>query len=171
MKTTFLLFIPLFFFACSSSGTNSLSAVDYNDAIIGEQNKIIEHILAMSNATYDIDLADEHRVRIIEQCDASIAVVSAMDAYDGNSDLRDGAVNLFKFYKEIATTDFKRILEILDNDELTDEDYDELDQIDASISSRETPLDKAFQGAQAEFSKKHNLTLLKNQYQDQLDGL
>jgi hypothetical protein len=148
-----------------------MSAVDYNDAIVNEQNKIIEHILAMSNATYDIAESDQHRLKIIEQCDSSIAIVGAMEPFDGNSDLRDAAVNLFRFYKDIASTDFKRILDILDMDEPTDADYEELDQIDAKIAERELPLDAAFQNAQKAFSDKHNLQLLKNEYQDAIDGM
>ena len=125
----------------------------------------------MSNATYDIAESDQHRLKIIEQCDSSIAIVGAMEPFDGNSDLRDAAVNLFRFYKYIASTDFKRILEILDMDEPTDADYEELDQIDAKIAERELPLDAAFQNAQKAFSDKNNLQLLKNEYQDAIDGM
>jgi hypothetical protein len=78
---------------------------------------------------------------------------------------------LFRFYKDIASTDFKRILDILDMDEPTDADYEELDQIDAKIAERELPLDAAFQNAQKAFSDKHNLQLLKNEYQDAIDGM
>jgi len=170
MKRFFFLLIPTIFFACGSK-SSQMSAVDYNDAIINEQNKIIEHILAMSNVTYDIAESDQHRLKIIEQCDSSIAIVGAMEPFDGNSDLRDAAVNLFKFYKDIASTDFKRILEILDMDEPTDADYEELDQIDAKIAERELPLDAAFQNAQKAFSEKHNLQLLKNEYKDAIDGM
>ena len=170
MKRFFFLLIPTIFSACGSK-SSQMSAVDYNDAIVNEQNKIIEHILAMSNATYDIAESDQHRLKIIEQCDSSIAIVGAMEPFDGNSDLRDAAVNLFRFYKDIASTDFKRILEILDMDEPTDADYEELDQIDAKIAERELPLDAAFQNAQKAFSDKNNLQLLKNEYQDAIDGM
>jgi hypothetical protein len=46
-----------------------------------------------------------------------------------------------------------------------------LDQIDAKIAERELPLDAAFQNAQKAFSDKHNLQLLKNEYQDAIDGM
>jgi hypothetical protein len=170
MKRIFFLLFPLFLFACGAAA-NKRAAIDYNDAIVGEQNKIIEHTLAMSNSTYDIAVADEHRLKIIEQCDASIAVVGAMEPFDGNYDLRDAALNLFKFYKEISTEDFKNILEILAMEEISDEDYQQLEAIDASISKREAPLDAAFKKAQKAFSEKYNIELLKNEYQDALDGV
>lgn len=170
MKRFFFLLIPAIVFACGSK-SSQISAVDYNDSIVNEQNKIIEHILAMSNATYDIVECDKHRLKIIEQCDSSLALVGAMNPFDGNSDLRDAALNLFKFYKDIASNDFKRILEILNMDEPADADYEELDQIDAKIAERELTLDASFQNAQKAFSEKHNLELLKNEYQDALDGL
>jgi hypothetical protein len=143
---------------------------EYNDAIVIEQNKIIALVLEMYNSSDDIDLAEASRLKIIEQCKKSIDIVGAMEPYDGNTDLRDAAINLFKFYKDIASVEFKRLIELLNKEELTDVDYEEIDVIDMNVSSRETPLDEAFAKAQRDFSNKYNLTLEKNEYQDAIDG-
>jgi hypothetical protein len=170
MSRVKVLLLPVFillFAACS----NKSSAVAYNDTIVEEQNKIIEHILAMSNAVYDPTTAEMHRQKIVEQCDISIAVVSAMDAFEGNTELRDAALALFKFYREIALQEFKQMLQILAQEEITEEDLQKLTDLDERISIRETPLDEAFHNAQSAFSNKYNLMLQRNQFQDAIDGL
>jgi hypothetical protein len=169
MKSVIFLLLPFFIFGCSS-GSNEMTPIEYNDAIVNEQNKIIAHILEMSNSAFDITIAEAHRMKIIEQCDVSIALVEAMDAYDGNSDLRDAALNLFKFYREIASAEFREMLELLDKEEVGDAEYDALNLIDQQIAQREAPLDAAFQKAQLQFSEKYNLMLQKNQFQDAIDG-
>lgn len=170
MKNLVLFLFPVLLFSCGS-GSNKLTPLDYNDAIVNEQNKIIEHILSMSNSAFDITIAEAHRLNIIEQCDASIAVVESMQPFEGNSELRDAALNLFRFYREIASLEFREMLELLDKDEVTDVEYDALNLIDQRIAVKEAPLDAAFQKAQKQFSEKHNLMLQKNQFQDAIDGL
>lgn len=170
MKRFFYSFLPFLFFACSGSTNNSMTANEYNDSIVSEQNKIIENIIKMSTDFANFEIADGHRMKIVEQCDLSINVLNAMLDYEGNTELRDGALALFKFYKEIAEKDFKRMLEIISIDEATEEDFAELARIEQDIAKRELPLDKAFQKAQKDFSEKYDMMLEKNEYQDLIDG-
>jgi hypothetical protein len=147
-----------------------MTPVEYNDAIITEQNKIIEHILMMSNNVLDPDLAEKSRLSIIDQCENSISLLELMSDYEGNTELRDAALNLFGFYKDVASNEFKQMLNILKSPELSKEDYEALALLDQKIAAKEEPFDLAFQSAQMNFSMKYNLQLQKNQFQDAIDG-
>ncbi len=169
MKFFFLLFISVLFLACSSDEVTK-RAIAYNDAIVTEQNNIVARIVDMSNALSNPNLSEMYRIKIIDQCDKSIGLVSKMESFEGDLAMRDAALDLFRFYREIAANDFKVILEIYALPELGESDYRRLYELEEEISMREELFDLGLKKAQKGFSDKYNLTLQRNEQQDLVEG-
>lgn len=173
MKTTTIL-LSLSFLVIQLIGfSQNSTAIEYNDKIISEQTKIILLTLEMNDyLETDLVKCEEIRVEIIKQCESSIGVVQKMSAFEGNSDLKNAAVNLFTFYKETYTTEFLQLIEILNKGELiTDDDIIALTEISELVANKEIPIDAAFEKAQNEFAERHNFVIEENELQQEIDEM
>lgn len=157
----------------SCGSKEDMTPIQYNDKIVGEQNKIIEKILAFSNnASEDFAVMDKSRLEAVEQCKSSIKIVEAMKDYEGNTQLRDAAVNLFKFYQQISEESFKEMTDIIKKGaDITQDDLNRLEEIQAEMDGKEGTLDAALAKAQDDFSAKYNFSLKRNDVQDQIDEM
>ncbi len=171
MKTfLFLLSVLFVLFSCNM---DKMGPVEYNDAIVGEQSKITEKFLSLMN-TFETDLAqcEPLRLDILKQCDESISIVSAMSDYNGSTRMRDAALALFNFYKEINSNEYKEMLDILQKgEEITKDDIARLTELEQLIASREIPLDAEFQNAQQEFATQNNIQIRENKLQKEIDSI
>lgn len=166
----FVLFISVL---TSCSLKPALSPVEYNDKIVGEQNKIIqavfEYIDAVSNGKKD---AESTRRTLVTQCKRSLEIVQSMEDYEGNVRLRDAAVDLFKFYLKLSEESFKEISEINEKGEdITLQDLERLEVLESEMDKKEVKLDNALSSAQEEFAKKYNFKLGDNKLQKEVDEL
>lgn len=168
----FLLPISMLFvlFSCNM---DKMGPVEYNDAIVGEQTKITEKFLVLMNQVEsDLDQCEPLRFDIIKQCDESISIVSAMSDYNGSTRMRDAALALFHFYKEINMNEYKEMLDILKKgEEMTLDDVTRLSELEQQITSRETGLDAEFQNAQQEFAMQNNIQIRENNLQKEIDAI
>jgi hypothetical protein len=173
MNQLILLFLGVWIFtSCGNFGQKS-SAIEYNDAIVAQQNLIIEKMLSFSTAAQiNSASAENERKQLVEQCQASIQVLKNISDFEGNTELRDRGIDLFQYYKRIAENEFGEMLAIVSQDALdfTEEDFTRLEYLEHQISENELPLDAAFQEAQQEFAKKHGLPLVPNKYQEIIDA-
>jgi hypothetical protein len=163
----FLLFV---LFACNM---DKMGPIEYNDAIVGEQTKITQKFLELINSVEsDLDKCEPLRLDIIKQCDESIAVVSAMSDYNGSTRMRDAALALFHFYKEINMNEYKEMLEILKKgEEMNIDDITRLTELEQQITGRETGLDAEFQSAQQEFAAQNNIQIRENELQKEIGAI
>lgn len=173
----------LFLTSCNSGGSKLMdelsnissgpTALEYNDSIIAAQNRIIEKFLAFGQS-FDggMDQAESIRQETIKVCEASIKTVSSMKPYEGDNSLRQAALDLFKFYKEVSSNEFKQLQDILMKDDIGMDDLTEMDEINKQISEKETVFDEKLKAAQETFAAKHGFMIeSKNKYQDQMDEL
>ncbi|MCX6556078.1 MAG: hypothetical protein NTW95_01370 [Candidatus Aminicenantes bacterium] len=164
--------LALFFVVhCGSSN----KAINYNDRIVGYQNKIIEKMLALADSFSQANPA-AMQVKLLAlngQIDESLAVVSRMQDFKGNTRLRDAAVALFEFYRDIAAAEYAELVDILGKGtgNVTDGDRDRLQEIQSNITAREAEFDKELQEAQKEFALKYNIEVTENKYQKKIDGM
>ena len=177
MKKTFsgLVFMVIAFFAVRYFIGGGSAALNYNDRIVDSQSKIILKIFDLANAfeKSDPDEMDAKLEDLQAQIDESLTTVSAMESFDGNTRLRNGAIELFKFYKDISQEEYKEIVEILSQpqSDITYSDYNRLQEIQKDIEEREVDLDKELQAAQQEFAKIHGFQIKANKYQKQIDQM
>ena len=77
MKSLFILFISIL--STTATFASDADAIDYNDKIVTEQNKIGEAILAFSSNPNDFTL---NQIKI--QADEGLEVLNSMKPFEGN---------------------------------------------------------------------------------------
>ncbi len=170
-----LVFVVIVFFAIRYFVGGGSGAIKYNDRIVDCQNKIIVKLFDFFNALEksESDEMDEKLLELQTQIDDSLAVLSAMESYDGYTRLRDAAIELLKFYKDIAQEECQEIVEILSQpqSDITVSDYNRLQEIQRDLGDGEADLDKELQEAQQEFAKMHGFQIKPNKYQKRIDQM
>ena len=156
-------------FLCSCGQT----PLEYNDIIIEEQNKITGFMLESGDCLdSDFSSCDALRMKTIAQCDASISAVESMPDYEGNTRLRDAAVALFKFYKDMNENEFKEMIDtIMKGDDITEADIVRLTVLEEQISQTEVALDEELDQAQQEFARTNGVEIGVNELQEEVDSL
>jgi hypothetical protein len=162
------------FFIFKYAGGSS-AAIKYNDQIVSNQNRIIEKVFPLSQAFQTGDQADmEAKLETLKiQIDQSLAAVSAMKAFKGNIELRDSAIDLFKFYRTIADNEYTEIINIISlaRNNITEYEKNRLIEIQSSLTSREREYDNRLQAAQSRFAGKYGIKIKENKYQKDIDRM
>ncbi|MFH0893118.1 MAG: hypothetical protein V2A54_01680 [Bacteroidota bacterium] len=164
------------FLAFQSCGKkSSLTPIQYNDSIVGIQGKIIKAILDLS-ATFEGRNAaemDASYSKLKTIIDDAITNVSKMEEYDGSTELRDAAKELFEFYKSVVGKEYGEMITILKkkDTDVTEADIKRIDEISADISKREKALDEKFAKAQEKFAKDNNIQIKENELQKDINKL
>ncbi len=175
---TMLSFLLITLASCGKNESKDVKPVmtplDYNDAIISEQSKIINAMLDLSKA---FEKADETNMEdnlelLTKQAKSSIEALEKMEPFEGNNTLRASAIALFEFYKSLSENEFDEIADILKKkSEITGEDSNRMDELNRSIVERETVLDKNLSEAQHAFATKYGFGIEKNKLQNKIDSL
>lgn len=173
MKLTLALFTLAFLLLQSCNLNKTTSAVEYNDKIITEQTKVIQLTLDMINyIETDLAKCEELRLEIVKQCEKSIGIIEKMEPFDGDSQLKNAALDLFKFYKQTYSVEYKKLIEILNKgEEITQEDITEITDISTDIEKKEVDLEDKFEVAQNAFAKKYNIQIQENSLQKEIDAI
>lgn len=167
MKKTFVfLFIVLSFIACKQAkGPNGVvyaTVSQYNDYIISRQAYILKSFKNMADMiSSDKNLA-LNMLSIASQKSLETAKeVEGMPAWKGNTNFRDKAVDMFNYYGKTYSTDFKELIQLASNPEITETQRAALKEKGDAIDQEEEKMNKAFLDAQKEFSAANNLRLEK----------
>ncbi len=155
------------------------NALDYNDAIVGLQTKIMVEILKISEKN-DVYEMRQQLVIIQDEIKASSMILNKI-YYDGDnsSKFKQKAQKLFNFYDRIFNNDYEKLLDLLDvvNNE---EDYDvannaylEVNSIIDTFSKEEEVLDEEFSQAQKNFARDNRIFIdpAAHPLQEQIDNL
>jgi hypothetical protein len=161
-----LLLLPLFAAA-------QTDPVVYNDKIVAYQNDIVSGMLNLNEAinveTSTRESIETLRVQLVKTAQTSIANTQKMSAFEGSSELRDAAVALFKFYEGVIKDEYRQMIDILYKEDITEEDFVNLDNLLQRVTEEEVAYDERFQNAQAAFAEKHGLELMENELQEEID--
>ena len=102
-------------FSLYSCKPSKEDAIKYNDQIIDEQSALNLKIEALNKSFKKWSSADSMDicwVNALDQAEKSLKKLDEMKNFHGNSDLRIGAINLFKVYKAVITNEFKEMVRI-----------------------------------------------------------
>lgn len=168
--------LPLFAFSfllLQSCATDSQKAIEYNDAIIKEQSKIIELSLDLvESMDTDISKCKEIRLDIVKQCDESLAAIKKLKGFEGSERMKNAAIELFSFYKKIYSNEYKQMFDILDKGvDITEEDLAFIQKMEVDVTKQEEKLDKEFADAQQELATKFNFQMEENENQQKIDAI
>lgn len=165
----------LFISACVSSGLSQTfkTAVEYNDYIVAEQDKIGEKIMEFNTLIEDLnstkELANNKIQEVLKVIKSSIAAIEKLSDFEGNKELRQTTLDLFKYYEKCIGVYYVEIINIIYAAELTDDSTVQLQKIMDKITSEEKILDENFSKAQNNFAKAHNFQLIDNELQKEID--
>jgi hypothetical protein len=137
------------------------TGVEYNDYIVNLQMGIMNSITDFT-ATFDSTsktYTESKRLALVNNSKNSLAKLKLMPAFKGNMSFRNAAIKLFEFYQLIAETDYKKMVDILFKEKITDADKAIMDELVKSVTEKESVFDKAFLGEQKKFAKENNFTL------------
>jgi|GEM_PF-710390 len=157
-----------------SNKTTFATAVEYNDFIIGQQEKVIKAVLSMSDVMNaekinNDDLKAKYDV-FGKECKKAMDTIKTMDEFNGNKTFRDESIKLFEFYYEIYQKDYKELVDILvKGDKISKADIARMKEIQESITKRENVRDGAFAEAQNKFAAENNMQIVPNDVQNQID--
>jgi hypothetical protein len=157
-----------------SGKTTFTTAVEYNDFIIGQQEKVIKAVLSMSDVMNAEKINnDDLKARYADfgkECKRALDTIKTMDEFNGNKAFRDEAIKLFEFYYEIYQKDYKELVDILvKGEKIADADVARMKEIQESITQRENVRDGAFADAQNKFAAENNMQIVPNDVQKQID--
>jgi len=156
-----------------SSGGSSAGAVAYNDRIIAMQTRVVRGMIDFSKSfdAGDKSVMEKKYKELLSTIQGVIKEAQSIEGFDGNTQFRDAAVEMFSFYDSIAKKEYKEIMDILTKETPDETDLPRINEIVTSISQREEQLDRKFQGIQQAFARKHNIMLMDNKMQKQIDNL
>ncbi len=166
MKKLFLLLLVIPFAASAQT-----TAVEYNDIIVDEQNKIGQRIIDFNYAVESGEEMDMPLKLILEQIAVSIEVVEKVNPWEDGAALKNSALSLFRFYKSIVSKEYQEMVDILKKENIAESDVTRLDKLLADITEREAKLDADFSYQQEAFAKRWNIELTPSELQDELDGI
>ena len=151
------------------------NAVDYNDFIFKEQEKIVNSAMSLSEALQSgkSDVINIKYKEYGEQAKSSLDTVKQMGAFNGNTSLRDEATRLFQFYYSLYQNEYKEMIRIiLKNVKIaTKQDKSQLTKIQQQVEIKESRRDSAFAIEQSKFAAANNMQIMQTEMQNKIDSM
>lgn len=169
-----LLLLFTFVLLSNSKAQNFSTPVEYNDYIVNSQNELIE-LLLVFNEEVSADGAEKDSLLVLAdqmtlKAKSLVTKVQAMSDYEGNWDLRNSALELFQFYVATFSNEYREMIELIFAPELDEATLTKLNEILEKVTNTEAYYDNKFAEAQQAFAKKHNIELIENELQEEVDG-
>lgn len=162
MKNQRLFFAAILYLACNTLMAQNPAAVKYNNRVIKEQHSVTPLIVSFFHNHLKKHIAPEvikkEKEKIELKLDRGIARLQAMDGFEGDTKLRDAAIDWFKLYKRSFDVEYEEVIPILTKKDKTEDDKLKLKTLREKLLSEEEEIDIKFEMAQEQFAAKHKLT-------------
>ena len=137
----------------------------YNDAIINEQHGIAEEFVDFFSKFKTGKLEDlkAERLDLIQKLNLATERVKAMPDFKGDYAFRDGALELFYFYKSTLDLEYDQMIHLIADRDRSAEDLAKLRAFRDDLVKREEEIDNKFEAIQVAFAKKHDLELVSSE--------
>jgi len=155
-------------------GVPKKTALEYNEYIIGEHNKIMIKMLDFSKAFESGEgRRMEHSLNIMQkQIKSSIEMLSKLEPYEGDDKFKEAALELFEFYDSISDDEFQEMADIQKKKgSQTIEDRDRMNELSRGVAEKEKVLDMNLYNAERAFASKHSAQLQNNKLQDSINKM
>ncbi len=135
----------------------------YNDYLVSQQNRIIQRFRKLNTAyeSYDREKIESARQSLIATIDSVIAEVEELPPYEGDIELRDAALEMFRYYGELSENELKDIGDLLakGESEIREEDVDEMDRLYNQFRKEIKSYEIRFADAQRAFANQHGMKI------------
>jgi hypothetical protein len=162
MKKLQLVLLLLFTLGSIQIFAGKPNPAKYNNKIVSKQHKVVDGFKAFFK-TFEKGTKEkmhQEREELLILVNSSITEIKAMDGFDGDTQMRDGALTLLYFYKSGLESDYHIMIELIANRERSKEDHAKLEAYKDSLIANEKIHDDKFEAIQIAFAKKHKLDLL-----------
>ncbi|MFL5728635.1 MAG: hypothetical protein ACJ75J_04015 [Cytophagaceae bacterium] len=134
-------------------------AKKYNDKIISEQHKVTPKMIKFYQSFKTASLEDlqKQRTMLVSMLDKSLKKIKAMDGFENDTKLRDGAVELLEYEKSNLENEFKAMIPLIANKQRSKEDNEKLEKFKNELISKEEEMDSKFAKIQEDFTARHKL--------------
>lgn len=165
VKTTTLSVFTMFIMAASGCKPTPKEAADYNEKIVVEQQAIIEklNVVDASLKNYRPVEMDSAYAAADKQISLSIIKLQKVEAFNGSTDFKDSALNIFKLYQELLHNEYKELITILkkSEEEYTLEDELRANKLHSDIIEKLSNAYEDIIAIQTAFAEKYNIVLNK----------
>jgi hypothetical protein len=137
-------------------------AVKYNNRVIKEQHSVTPLIVSFFHNHLKKHIAPDiirrEKEKIETKLDKGIARLQAMEGFEGDTKLRDAAIDWFKLYKRSFDIEYEQVIPILTKKDKTEDDKQKLKTLRDKLLAEEEAIDIKFEMEQEAFAAKHKLT-------------
>ena len=141
------------------NGEEYKTAGQYNDYIADRQEEVLDMIKKFTVISQsEAGRANAYLTESAIKVEKIVTDVEGMPDWKGNTELRDKGVAMFKYYKKILSTSYKKVIDIKSDGQITPEEEKEQEAIMEELSEG-APIEAEFITAQKDFAKKTNMTL------------
>ena len=150
-----------------------LTATQYNDTIIGYQEKVIKKVLDFSNNFQMLDTAQRLAKLndVIDEIDNELNSIKQLPPFYGNSGLRDVAIKWLNFFRSAFDKDYREVLNLAKKPEgdITENDIIRMNDITKKVADEELVIHKEFESVQKEFYRQFNIQGKQNELNNQIE--
>jgi len=149
------------------------SALQYNDYIVNKQSDIAKQMIQLVTETQtDLAKAEQTRTLMVTRIAQTIRDIERMPDWKGNTILRDKALSIFGFYRGLFADDYKRVIDMQKDGDVSPEEEAEYNKIMKNVESREDVLDRDFKTAQMDFASKNGFQVATtSEMQSKIDSI
>lgn len=147
--------------------------IKYNDFIVGLQTEIGDKIMIfnekMGEETMTYDGLMPYYNSLLETTKSSVEKMGKLHAYESNTEFRNSALELMKFYERTVSVAYMEMIDIIYKSEMDEAAISRIGEIIDRVSNDESAIDKRFISAQDVFAQKYGFTLSKSKFDEETD--
>lgn len=149
------------------------SPIRYNDYIIGLQMNVYNKIIELVKC---FEICDDEELKksyneFGEEAKKSAEEIRRLDSFNGNTQFRENATQLFDFYVDVYENAYKELIDFIIKGDNSEKAQARMNKIVEEISASETKYDNAFQTAQQQFATENNIEIIENEMQTEIDNM
>ena len=153
-----------FLMTMTSCGPTTEDAIAHNDKIVADQKDMLEledDLIYAITEDGDLDVIEEAYDDYVKYLEETLKKYEEMDAFDENDTFRKSMIDLLTTFLDVAKGEYRDLIDIWSKDaeDLTEQDFDDWDQLIEDIDDKEIKANDNFLDAQKDFAAEYNFTL------------
>ncbi|TAL70439.1 MAG: hypothetical protein EPN82_02175 [Bacteroidetes bacterium] len=150
-----------------------LTPTEYNDSIVGFQERVVKKVLDFSNNFQMLDTIQRQAKLndVILEIDNSLAILKQLPPFYGNSKLKEISIKWLNFYRSAFDIEYREVLNIAKKPEgeLTENDLIRMNDLTKKVADSELVVYKEFETIQQEFYKQFNIQGKQNELNREIE--
>lgn len=144
----------------AQDGFVAKTAIEYNDFFVNNQNEIYNALQIFNDdVAVNLDSARFDLLVVSLMVSMGLDDIEKVQVYEGGQELKNSYYALFKYYDLVVNNHFVELLDLLQQESLSDTDNERLGQLIDEVTELEKPLDERAKAAQIAFAALHGFKL------------